>query len=197
MTKPIAPEALETLFRTARTHSAWLDRPVSDDLLMQVVQLASTGPTAFNQQPLRVIFVRSAEAKERMKPGLMGSNVDKSMAAPATAILCFDRAFFRHMAEAAPGFDAEGMYGGNPDFARASAAQNGTLQAGYFIMAARALGLDCGPMTGIHKDKIAEAFLADHPDWEVNMLVNLGFGDETALRPGRPRHSVDFTSTII
>jgi len=197
MTDPIAPEAVDRLFRGARTHNGWLDTPVSDETLMQVVALASQGPTAFNQQPMRVIFVRTAEAKERLRPGLMGSNVDKTMAAPATAILCFDRAFFNHMADAAPGFDAAGMYGAKPDLARDSAAQNGTLQAGYFILAARATGLDCGPMTGIHKDVVARAFLADHPEWDVNMLVNLGHGDPSTLRPARPRHAPDFTATFL
>lgn len=197
MTDTLPPDGLDLLFRGARTHNAWLDTPVSDATLMEAVALASTGPTAFNQQPLRVIFVRSAEAKERLRPGLMGSNVEKTMAAPATAILCVDRGFFRHMAEAAPGFDAEGMFGNNPQAARENAVLNGSLQAGYFILAARALGLDCGPMTGIHKDKIAEAFLADQPEWEVAMLVNLGHGDAATLRPQRPRHAPDFTATIV
>lgn len=193
----LTPDALDVLFRTARTHNAWQDREVSDDLLRQVVELASEGPTAFNQQPLRVIFVRSAEAKEKLRPGLMGGNVDKTMAAPVTAILCFDRGFWKHMADAAPGFDAAGMFGGNPDMARDSAIQNGGLQAGYFILAARALGLDCGPMTGMFKDKVAGAFLSDQPEWDVGMLVNLGYGDPAALRPRRPRHAVDFTAKTV
>ncbi|MCJ8139486.1 malonic semialdehyde reductase [Falsirhodobacter halotolerans] len=193
----LTPEAQDILFRTARTHNGWQNDPVTDDLLRQVIELASNGPTAFNQQPLRVIFVRSAEGKEKLRPGLMGGNVDKTMAAPVTAILCYDLGFWKHMADAAPGFDAAGMFGNAPDMAHDSALQNGALQAGYFILAARALGLDCGPMSGIFKDKIAEAFLADHPDWEVGMLINLGYGDPTALRPQRPRHAPEFTAKTV
>ncbi|WP_045389839.1 malonic semialdehyde reductase [Falsirhodobacter sp. alg1] len=197
MSKTLTPEDQTLIFRAARSHNGWTDEPVSDELLLQVMELASAGPTAFNQQPMRVIFVRSPDAKERLRPCVMGGNLDKTMAAPATAILCFDRGFWKHMEEAAPSFDAAKMYGKDDDMARHSALQNGTLQAGYFILAARALGLDCGPMTGFYKDKIEEAFLPDHPEWEANILVNLGHGDDAALRPQRPRHSTDFTSQIL
>ena len=192
----LSPQGLDLLFRDARTHGAWLDRPIPDDLLMQVVELASTGPTAFNQQPLRVIFVRSAEAKARLAPALSRGNLQKTMDAPATAILCHDRDFWKHLSEAAPGFDAAGMFEGNPDAALESARRNGTLQSGYFILAARALGLDAGPMSGFDKEKVTEAFLSDHPTWEVNLLVNLGHGNAEALRPRRPRHPTDFTASI-
>ncbi|MDH2325656.1 malonic semialdehyde reductase [Cereibacter sp. SYSU M97828] len=197
MTDVLPPEGLDLLFRKARTHNGWQGAPVSDDLLLKVVELASTGPTAFNQQPIRVIFVRSDEEKARLAPALSRGNVDKTMSAPAVAILCYDLDFWKHLAEAAPGFDAASMFDGNPAAALESAQRNGSLQAGYFILAARALGLDTGPMSGFDKQKVAEAFLKDHPSWEVNMLVNLGHGDPGALRPQRPRHTTDFTASIV
>lgn len=192
----LTPEGIDLLFRNARTHNGWQDRPVSEDVLNELVQLASTGPTAFNQQPLRVIFVRSDEAKARLAPALSRGNLQKTMDAPVTAILCYDLDFWKHLEQAAPGFDAAAMFDGNAPAALESAQRNGSLQAGYFVLAARALGLDTGPMSGFDKAKVTEAFLTDHPTWEVNLLVNLGHGDPEALRPQRPRHPTDFTASI-
>ncbi|WP_136682522.1 malonic semialdehyde reductase [Falsirhodobacter xinxiangensis] len=197
MTDVLPPEGLDLLFRKARTHNGWQDAPVSDDLLLKVVELASTGPTAFNQQPIRVIFVRSDEEKARLAPALSRGNLEKTMAAPAVAILCYDLDFWKHLDAAAPGFDAASMFDGNRAAALESAQRNGSLQAGYFILAARALGLDTGPMSGFDKQKVADAFLTDHPSWEVNMLVNLGHGNAEALRPQRPRHAPEFTASIV
>lgn len=193
----LSDDGLDLLFRKARTHNGWQDREVGDAMLMNLVKLASTGPTAFNQQPIRVIYVRSPEAKQALAPALSRGNLDKTMAAPATAIICYDLEFWNHLSEAAPGFDAASMFAGNVDASRESAQRNGSLQAGYFILAARALGLDTGAMSGFDKTKVAEAFLKDHPTWEVNLLVNLGYGDAGALRPQRPRHPTDFTASIV
>lgn len=119
------------------------------------------------------------------------------MDAPATAIICHDRDFWKHLDQAAPGFDAAAMFEGNAAAAQESARRNGSLQAGYFILAARALGLDTGPMSGFDPAKVTGAFLADHPSWEVNLLVNLGYGDAGALRPQRPRHAATFTASVV
>ncbi|EEW25910.1 malonic semialdehyde reductase [Rhodobacter ferrooxidans] len=183
----IAPDGLDLLFRDARTHYGWDGRPVTDATLQQALALAAMGPTAFNQQPLRVIFVRSPAAKARLAPALSAGNLEKTMAAPATAIICFDLEFWRNLPELFPAFPAaQGIFEGNPDGARASAQRNGTLQAGYFILAARALGLDCGPMSGFDAAKVAAAFLDGRP-WEVNFLINLGHGDPAQVQPRGPR----------
>ncbi len=181
------PEAgLDLLFRAAQTHHGWQDRPVPDDLLRAALDLAKMGPTAFNQQPLRVIFVTSPEGKARLSPAMSRGNHDKTMAAPVTAIMCCDLEFWRNLPELWPAADVRGFYDKSPEAARESAARNGTLQAGYFILAARALGLDCGPMSGFDRAKVAAAFLHGRP-WEVNFLVNLGYGLPEKVNPRAPR----------
>jgi nitroreductase len=181
------PEAgLDLLFRAAQTHHGWQDRPVPAQLLEQVLDLAKMGPTAFNQQPLRVIFVTTAEGKARLSRAMSRGNHDKTMAAPATAILCYDLEFWRNLPELWPQADVQGYYNKSLDAARESAQRNGTLQAGYFLMAARALGLDCGPMSGFDKAKVADAFLQGRP-WEVNFLMNLGYGLPEKVNPRAPR----------
>lgn len=182
----LTDEGLELLFGSAHTHNGWNDRPVSDATLALALDLAGMGPTAFNQQPMRVIFVRSPEAKARLAPAMSRGNLDKTMAAPATAILCYDLEFWRHLPEVFPTTDAKVYYEGKPEAARESAFRNGTLQAGYFLMACRAVGLDCGPMAGFDRAKVAEAFLQDRP-WEVNFLMNLGHGDPDKVRARNPR----------
>lgn len=182
----LSGDALGLLFNNAYTHYGWQERAVTDAVLEKMVSLAETGPTAFNQQPMRVSFVRSAEAKAKLAPALSAGNLDKTMAAPVTAIISFDLDFWQNLPETFPGFDAKAFFEGNPDGARDSATRNGTLQAGYLIMAARALGLDCGPMSGFDPAKVKEAFLQGR-NWEVNFLLNLGYGDAGMVRPRNPR----------
>lgn len=181
------PQAgLDLLFEVAQTHNGWQDRPVAPALLEQVLDLAKMGPTAMNQQPLRVIFVQSPEAKARLAPAMSKGNLDKTMAAPATAIMCYDLEFWRNLPELWPHADVSAGFRDKPEVARDNAQRNGTLQAGYFIMAARALGLDCGPMGGFDRGKVAAAFLDGRP-WEVNFLINLGYGDASRVHPRNPR----------
>ena len=181
---PLATEeALSLLFNDARTHNAWQDRPVDDAVLRRIYELARMAPTGANSQPLRVVFVKSAAAKERLMPAIAPGNVDKTRKAPVTAILAYDTRFFEKMNRLFTAYDLGSAIAGMPEEVRNQmAAQNGSIQGGYFILAARALGLDCGPMGGFDRAKVDEAFLAGTP-WKSNFLVNLGYGDPSGLYP--------------
>ena len=167
--------ALDVLFRGARTKNAWTDRPVSDDTLHALYDLLKFGPTSANCSPARFLFIRTPEARERLKPTLNPGNIEKTMAAPVTVIIAHDPLFYEHLPKLFPHADARAWFSGNPDLAEETAMRNGTLQGGYLIMAARALGLDCGPMSGFDKEKVDRAFLADQ-GWKSNFLINLGYG---------------------
>ncbi|RKH54644.1 malonic semialdehyde reductase [Corallococcus aberystwythensis] len=182
---------LEQLFTEARTHGAWQDRPVTEETLRRIYELARMAPTAVNSQPVRLVFVKSREAKERLKPALSPGNVDKTMQAPVTAIVAYDTAFHEQMPRLFPSRDMKSVFAGMPPEAREQAAfLNGSLQAGYVILAARALGLDCGPMGGFDKAKVDEAFLQG-TGWKSNILLNLGYGDPAKLHPRNPRLSFE------
>lgn len=178
--------ALKQLFLDARTHNGWLDTPVSDELLKQLHQLTVMGPTAANSQPLRVVFVKSAEAKARLKPHLSPGNVDKTMSAPVTAIIASDYAFYEHLPTLFPHADAKSWFVGNQPMIDAAAFRNSSLQGGYFILAARALGLDTGPMSGFDNAGVDKDFFAGTAI-KSNFLVNLGYGDVAKLFPRGPR----------
>lgn len=177
---------LDQLFYKARTHNAFLDKYVPDALLKEAVDITVQGPTSANQLPLRVVFVRSPEAKARLKDALAPGNVDKTMAAPVTAILAYDLKFFEHLPRLFPHADAKSWFSGNEAFAKASAHTNGTLQAAYFILALRSLGLDAGPMTGFDSAKLDAEFFPDG-QFKSNILVNIGYGDDEKLFPRSPR----------
>ncbi|MBN8472565.1 malonic semialdehyde reductase [Corallococcus exiguus] len=180
-------DALEQLFTEARTHSGWQDRPVTDETLRRIYELARMAPTAVNSQPVRLVFVRSREAKEKLKPALSPGNVDKTMQAPVTVIVAYDTAFHEQMPKLFPARDMKSVFAAMTQEAREQAAfMNGTLQGGYVILAARALGLDCGPMGGFDKAKVDEAFLQG-TGWKSNFLLNLGYGDPAKLFPRNPR----------
>ncbi|NNC20007.1 malonic semialdehyde reductase [Corallococcus exiguus] len=184
-------DSLEQLFTEARTHSGWQDRPVTDETLRRIYELARMAPTAVNSQPVRLVFVRSREAKERLKPALSPGNVDKTMQAPVTVIVAYDTAFHEQMPKLFPARDMKSVFAAMPQEAREQAAfMNGTLQGGYVILAARALGLDCGPMGGFDKAKVDEAFLQG-TGWKSNFLINLGYGDPAKLFPRNPRLSFE------
>lgn len=191
----LSQAGLDLLF-AAHTHHAWEDRPVPVETLRRLIALAFGGPTAFNQQPLRVLFVTTPEAKARLAPAVGRSNRDKTLAAPVTAIMCHDLAFFRHLPRLWPLADVRPFYDGQPDAARTSSFRNATLQAGYFLMAARALGLDAGPMSGFDAARVTADFLQGR-DWEVNFLVNLGHGVPAAVRPRNPRLGFDEVAAIL
>lgn len=178
--------ALDTLFRQARTANGFTVEPVSDDLLRQVYDLAAMGPTSMNTQPTRFVFVRTPEGKARLKDCLSPGNVDKTMTAPVTAIVATDTQFYEHMPTVWHGEGAREMFAGNPALAQATALRNGTLGGAYLIIAARALGLDCGPMSGFDIDKVNAAFFPDGR-FKANFLVNLGHGDDSKLFNRNPR----------
>ncbi len=178
-------QALDQLWLAARTHNVWLDRPVDSALLRRAYALARMGPTSANCQPLRVLFVASPAAKERLKPALSAGNRDKTMAAPVTAIVAHDLQFFDLLPRLFHDTTARSWFAGKPH-ATETALRNGTLQAGYLILALRALGLDCGPMSGFDNAKVDAEFF---PDGRVksNFLINIGYGDPATLFPRNPR----------
>jgi 3-hydroxypropanoate dehydrogenase len=185
--------ALKQLFLDARTFRAWQPREIPDHVLMEVVDLMKMGPTASNCLPARVVFVKSKAAKERLKPHLSSGNVDKTMSAPATAILAYDLQFFEH-----PPTGQEPLKGfaGKPDQAQIAALRNGSLQGAYLIMAARALGLDCGPMSGFDNAGLDSEFFAG-TGIKSNFLCNLGYGDASGMRPRGPRFAFDEMAQIL
>ncbi len=193
---PLGSAALAQLFTEARTHNAFRDKPVPNELLKQAVELAKMGPTAANQQPLRVLFLRSKEAKERLRPALSPGNVDKTIAAPVVALTAYDVEFYEHLPFLFPHADAKSWFSGNAEFAARSAFQNGTLQVGYFLLALRSLGLDAGPMTGFDAAKADAEFF---PDGKVksNVLINIGYGDEEKLFPRSPRLAFEQMAQIL
>ncbi len=190
------PAVLRQLFLDARTHNGWLDGAVSDETLQELWALARMGPTAANLAPGRLVFVKSAAAKEKLKPALAPGNVEKTMKAPVTAIVAFDTSFHEHAPVLAPQRDWKATVASMPAEAReAMAAMNGTLQGAYVILAARALGLDCGPMGGFDKAKVDAAFFAG-TTWRSNFLLNLGHGDPTALYPRQARLTFEQAARI-
>ncbi|SDZ78287.1 malonic semialdehyde reductase [Microbulbifer marinus] len=192
----ISSGALDQLFREARTYSHWLDKPVSDETLQQLYDLMKMGPTSANCCPVRIVFIKTKEGKERLRPALNEGNVDKTMAAPVTAIIAHDLKFYEYLPRLFPHAPAREWYVDNSELAATTAFRNGSLQGGYFILAARALGLDCGPMSGFDNAKVdheffgeqgnAAAFQQEHcPDSHIksNFLCNLGYGDSEMLHP--------------
>ena len=176
----------DLLFGQARTYSTFQDRPVPDDLLRQAWDLARMGPTSANCQPARILFLRSPAAKARLKPALAPGNVDKTMAAPITAIIGHDMAFYDRLPELFPHADARSWFLGNDAMIQSTANRNGTLQGGYLILALRALGLDCGPMSGFDNAKVDAEFFAG-TTVTSNFLLNIGYGDAAGLFPRGPR----------
>ena len=191
MSDVVNSECLDVIFRNARTHTAWLDKPVDDSLLRQVYELARLGPTSANMCPMRMVFVRSREAKERLKPALAPGNVEKTMKAPATAIIAMDVQFFEKLPMLFPHADAKSWFKDLPENELyITALRNSSLQGAYFIIAARALGLDCGPMSGFDNAKVDEAFFKG-TTVKSNFLCNLGYGDASKLYPRSPRLEFD------
>jgi 3-hydroxypropanoate dehydrogenase len=190
-------EGLDLIFRKARTHNAWLDRPVDDGLLRQVYELAKFGPTSANMSPMRIVFVKSREGKERLKPALDPGNADKTMAAPVTAIVGMDIHFHEQLPKLFPHADARSWFKDLPDnVLEYIALRNSSLQGAYFMLAARALGLDCGPMSGFNNAKVDADFFAG-TTVKSNFLCNLGHGDAGKLYPRSPRLSFEEACKIV
>jgi 3-hydroxypropanoate dehydrogenase len=207
----LTDEALNQIFRDARTHGAWLDKPVSDETLRQLYDLMKWGPTSANGTPGRFIFLRTPEAKERLRPALAPGNVEKTMAAPVTAIIAYDLLFFEKLPKLFP--HAPGMrdvFAQNPQLIEETARRNSSLQGAYLIIAARSLGLDCGPMSGFDNTKVDEGFFGAGKEREgfeeeffpaghvkSNFLCNLGYGDESKLFPRGPRLAFNEACTLL
>ncbi len=195
MNTPIGNDVLDVLFRHARTHNVWLDKPVSDDVLRQLYDLIKWGPTSANSCPARILFLRTPEAKQRLIPALSPGNVEKTKQAPVTAIIGYDLKFYEQTPKLFP--HNPGMkdnFVNNQKLAEITAFRNGTLQGGYFILAARSLGLDCGAMSGFDNAKVDAEFFSGKTgnppafvDVRSNFLCNLGYGDAETLSPRNPR----------
>ena len=191
MSHQLDDAALDILFRKARTHIFWQDKPVSDDLLRQVYDLMKWGPTSANCSPARILFLRTPAAKERLRPALSPTNVDKTMQAPVTAIIAHDLKFYENLPRLFPNnLAAREWFSGNQQLAEVTAFRNGTLQGGYLILAARAVGLDCGPMSGFDNAKVDAEFFAG-TSVKSNFLCNLGYGEASKLFPRNPRLDFD------
>jgi 3-hydroxypropanoate dehydrogenase len=195
--KKIDSAALAQIFTEARTHNGFSDRRVSDDLLREAVDIAKIGPTSANMSPLRVVFVKSAAAKERLKPFLAPGNLAKTLAAPVTAITAYDVTFYEHLPFLMPHVDAKAWFADLPaEVKREIAHKNGTLQVAYLILALRAVGLDTGPMTGFDNAKLDAEFFPDGL-FKSNVLINIGYGNGENLFPRSPRFSFDEIAKII
>jgi 3-hydroxypropanoate dehydrogenase len=182
----IDPAAIDQLFLKARSHNGWTSQPVDDATLHEIWNLLRWAPTSANCCPLRVVFVKGAAAKAKLLSCVAPGNVEKTKAAPVTAILAMDTEFHEQLPKLFPHADARSWFAGNQPLIDESAFRNSSLQCAYFMMAARALGLDCGPMSGFDKAAVDREFLAG-TTWRSNMLCNLGHGDTTALFPRSPR----------
>ena len=193
---PISQEALDQLFREARTHSAWLPEPVPVELLRKAYELARLGPTSANASPARFVFLTTPGVKELLKPALAPLNVEKTMAAPVTVIIAWDTEFHEHLPRLFPHADMRSYFAGNKPLIDETAFRNSSLQAAYFILAARALGLDCGPMSGFDAGKLNAEFFPDGK-WKVNLLCNLGYGDASKLHPRNPRLNFEEATVIL
>lgn len=177
---------LDQVFRNARTHNGWLDRPVSDETIHAVYDLMKMPPTSANSSPARIVFVRSPEAKERLLRSVSPGNLEKTRQAPVTAIVAQDMEFYEKFPKLFPHTDAKSWFVGNPKLIESTAFRNSTLQGGYLILAARAAGLDCGPMSGFDNEKLDQEFFGG-TKWKSNFLCNLGYGDPAKLYPRNPR----------
>jgi 3-hydroxypropanoate dehydrogenase len=196
MSEKLAEAALDQLFRTARTYNAFLPKEVSDAQLHALYDLAKFGPTSANSSPMRLVFVKSKEGKEKLKPFLSEGNRAKTLVAPVTAIVANDHTFYEKLPQLFPHADARSWFVGNQDLIDRTAFRNATLQGAYVIMAARAIGLDCGPMSGFDNAGVDEAFFAGTPI-KSNFLINIGYGDSSRdLFPRSPRLSFDEACSV-
>jgi 3-hydroxypropanoate dehydrogenase len=187
---PLDDLALDQLFRAARTQNKWQDRPVPDAKLEELYELLKWGPTSANSSPARFVFIRTPEGKAKLKEALSAGNTEKTMTAPVTAIVCYDSYFYDKLGQLFPHADAKPWFTSSPEFAEKTAFRNGSLQGAYLMLAARAIGLDVGAMSGFDNAKVDELFLFG-TGWKSNFLVNLGYGDPAGLFPRSPRLSFD------
>ena len=194
--RPLSSDAIAQLFTQARTHNGWRPIDVPDALLREAVEISRWGPTSANCSPLRIVFVRSPEAKAQLAPAMAPGNLDKTLAAPATAILGYDLDFIDLLPQLYPAADARSWFSGNDALIEETAFRNGALQAAYFLLALRALGLDAGPMSGFDKEKVDATFFAG-TRIKSNFLINIGYGDPEKLYPRGPRLDFDEMAKIL
>ena len=185
-TKRLSEDAVDLLFHKARTHNGWRDKGVPTALLQELYDLVRMGPTSANTSPARFIFLTTPAAKARLLPAMSPANVDKTKAAPVTAIIAWDTEFHDHLPRLFPHADFRSYFVGNDALIHETAFRNSSLQGGYFILAARALGLDVGPMSGFDAEKVNGEFFPDGK-WKVNFIANVGYGDDSKLFPRSPR----------
>lgn len=195
-TNKVSDEALDQIFREARTHIAWLPKPVPLQILREAYELARMAPTSANSSPARFVFITTTEAKERLVPTLAPGNVEKTRSAPVTAIIAYDTEFHENLPKLFPQANMRAYFDGNPALIEETAFRNSSLQGAYFILAARAMGLDCGPMSGFDAAKVNAEFFPDGK-WKANFLCNLGYGDHSKLFPRNPRLDFDEASLVL
>jgi len=193
-TNRISDSALNQLFREARTHTVWLPKAVPLQVLREVYELARMGPTIANGSPGRFVFLTTEEGKNRLLPALAPGNVEKARSAPVTAVIAWDTEFFELLPRLFPQAKMRDNFVGNQALIEETGLRNASLQGAYFILAARALGLDCGPMSGFNAAKVNAEFFGDGK-WKVNFLCNLGYGDHSKLYPRNPR--LDFEEACL
>ena len=186
MESAISQHSLDVLFLEARTHSSWLDKPVSDEHLQSIYNLMRMAPTSANCSPARIIFVKSHEAKEKLRAALAPGNIEKTMSAPVTAIIGYDLEFYEKLPKLFPHTDARSWFTGDEGLIQSTAFRNSSLQGAYFMLAARAVGLDCGPMSGFDGDMVDRDFFAG-TRIRSNFLCNIGYGNKADLHPRSPR----------
>lgn len=186
MSQALTATALDQLFRSARSVNAFKPEPLPEGTLTALYDLLKMGPTAFNCQPARFVFLHSQAAKERLRPFLSPGNVDKTMAAPLAVIVAYADDFYENLPTQFPAYDAKPLFAGNPALAKEAAVRNGTLQGAYLILAARSLGLDCGPMSGFDAAGVNAEFFAGS-NLQANFLCTIGYGDLSASYPRGPR----------
>jgi 3-hydroxypropanoate dehydrogenase len=196
LTGKLPDRCLDQIFRDARTHNAWRDQDIPDALLHELVDLVKLGPTSANCSPARFLFVKSRAAKERLKPHLSEGNRDKTMKAPVCTIIGYDLDFYEHLPKLFPHTDAKSWFAGKPKKIEETAFRNGTLQGAYLIIAARALGLDTGPMSGFDNQGVDAEFFAG-TNIRSNFLCSLGYGDPSVLFPRSPRFAFDEMAKIL
>ncbi len=192
----LCAEALDTLFRTARTHNRFAPKPIADGTLEELYELLKFGPTSANSSPARFVFLRSGEAKARLAPALLSGNRQKTMSAPVVVIVAYDPRFYDSLPKLFPHADARSWFTGNETVAAETAFRNGTLQGAYLIMAARSLGLDCGAISGFDNAGVDAEFFAES-GYRSNFIVNLGYGEPDALFPRLPRLALHEACTFL
>ena len=196
MPSPVQDSALDQLFREARSIQRFVEREVSLDTLAEIYKLASLGPTGFNSQPARYLFLVSKHAKERLQPALSSPNREKTLAAPINVIVAWDSRFHEHLPQQFLAYDAKSFFDKSPDYVEPTARTNATLQAAYFFLAARALGLDVGPMSGFNPSKVDQEFFPDGR-YRALLLANIGYGDRSTLGPRGPRLGFEEVAQVL